>query len=128
MIDWLKRANGMNPAFRKVCGFQPPFAADSQMMAEITQETARADAFDLLYSSKEVEIYGFRILRRNGRIKLYDIRFMASLLGYEAWLIVAGLIAVNKDSQLNNQIREAKRSLIKAIDDQWGIDLMLKEG
>lgn len=127
MLDWLKRANGLNPHFRKVCGFQPPFAADSQMMAEITQETMRADAFDLLYASKEVEVYGFRILRRNGRLKLYDIRFIAALLGYEAWLVVAGLLAVNRDSQLDYQIKAAKKALIQAVNDQWGVDMMIKE-
>lgn len=126
MREWLLQANAMNPQLRMVCGFQPPFEADADAMAVITARTASADDFTMIYSTPEIEIYRIQTLVRPTGVMLYDLKFIASLVGYESWIISQGLIAVNHVSQLDWQIKRAKRRLIAMINDVWGIDLMKK--
>ena len=54
---------------------------------------------------------------------MHDIKFIAALNGYESWIVVQGLIAFNEDKQANNQIRHAKKMLIKAMSDIWGVEI-----
>lgn len=57
----------------------------------------------------------------------YDIRYIAALVGYESWLISAGLIAVNRDFQLKPHLKRGKLALAKAIYDIWGIDIRISK-
>lgn len=127
MRKWLELANGLNPQFRPICGFQPVFEADADMMNTILQEVQTADYFDILYTSPQVEVYSLCVLRKDGFIRFHDIRFIASLVGQEEWLVIAGLIAVNRDSQLKPQVKMAKKKLVKAINRKWHIDIRLKK-
>lgn len=127
MREWLVKVNGTNPQFRPVCGFQPVYEADAGKMNILLSEAVQADHFDMLYASDQVEVYAMHILRRTDPIRFHDVRYIASLVGYEEWLVSAGLIAVNRDSQLNPQLRRAKRDLARAINDIWGIDVRIKK-
>ena len=98
------------------------------MMNKILQEVQTADYFDILNTSPQVEIYSLCVLRKDSFIRFHDIRFIASLVGQEKWLIIAGLIAVNRDSQLNPQIKIAKKKLVNAINHKWKLDIRLKKG
>ena len=127
MKKWLSKANAMNPHAKKVCGFQSPFEADFDSMKVVLQDYRDADVFDLIYDNKEVIVYEYRNLLNDSSIKFWDIKYIAQLIGYEAWLVVSGLIAVNRNSQLDYQIRLAKMSLIAAIENIWGVSLKKKE-
>ena len=126
MRELLERANAANPQFRPICGFQPAFEADANMMQIVTAEATEADEFDLLYENKEVDVYIIQTQRRNGRIKLYDIKLIGDLRGYEEWLVVEGLIAVSHISQFNSQLKRGKIKLIEAMRDIWGVELQKK--
>ena len=126
MREWLLQANAMNPQLHMVCGFQPPFEADADAMAVITARTAAADDFTMIYQTPEVEVYRLQTLVRPTGVMLYDLKFIAALVGYESWIISQGLIAVNRISQLDWQVKRAKRRLVESINDIWGIDLRKK--
>ena len=127
MREWLKKVNGTNPQSRMICGFQPVYEADADALETLLQETMEADYFDILYTSPEVEVYTMCILRKDGFIRFHDIRFIAHLIDHESWLVSAGLIAVNRDSQLKPQVKKAKKALVRAINDIWGIDISLRK-
>ena len=127
MRELLEKANAQNPQFKPICGFQPVFEANAESLQIIMQDSANADHFDLLYSGKGVDIFQLDTLVSPGKIRLYDIKLISGLTGYEEWLVVQGLIAACRDDQLSPQIKRAKIALIRAISDIWGIDLMKKE-
>lgn len=126
MREWLLQANAMNPQLRMICGFQPPFVADGAAMNVICARSSQADDFTMIFSTPEVEVYRLQTLVRPRSVMLYDMKFIASLIGYESWIVSQGLIAVNRESQLDWQIKRAKRRLIAMVNDVWGIDLMKK--
>jgi len=121
--ELLERANVENPQFRPICGFQAAFEADASMLSIVTAEAIDADEFDMIYSGKEVEVYLIQTQRTNGKIKLFDVKFIGDLIGYEEWIVVQGLIAVTRLDQLSSQYRQAKMMLIKAMEDIWGVNL-----
>lgn len=125
--ELMEKANAMNPQFRPICGFQPAFDVDADGLQIVLADSSKSDHFDLIYATKEVEIYQLDTLVSPGRIRLYDTKLIAGLIGYESWIIVQGLLAVNREDQLAWQLKRAKRELIQAIDKIWGIDLMKKE-
>ena len=113
MRELLECANAAKPQFRPICGFQPAFEADANMMQIVTAEVMEADEFDLLYENEEVDVYIIQTQRRNGRIKLFDVKLIGDLRGYEEWLVVEGLIAVSHISQFNSQLKRGKIKLIE---------------
>lgn len=123
MKKWLTKANIMNPHARMVCGFQPPFEADFEAMKVILREFDQAKEYNFIYEDNDVIVYEYKNLLQQSPFRYWDIKYIAQLLRYEAWLVVSGLIVVNNDRQLNIQIRNAKRSLVKAIKDIWGVTL-----
>lgn len=127
MREWLTKVNGTNPQAKAFCGFQPVYLADADIMQIVLEESQDADYFDILYTSTEVEVYCMCILRKDGYIRFYDIRYIAALVGYESWLISAGLIAVNRDFQLKPHLKRGKLALTKAIYDIWGIDIRISK-
>ena len=126
MREWLQIANVANPQAQKVCGFQPPFLADFETIQAVMQGVAAADDFDLIYDNKEVMVYQYVNRLHAGRIRTYDIKFIGDLVGYESWLVVQGLIAVNREEQIQYQVKQAKRMLIQAMKDIWGVVLQKK--
>lgn len=126
MREWLQIANVANPQAQKVCGFQAPFLADFETIQAVMQGAAAADDFDLIYDNKEVMVYQYVNRLHAGRIQTYDIKFIGDLVGYESWLVVQGLIAVNREDQIQYQVKQAKRMLIQAMKDIWGVDLQKK--
>ena len=126
MREWLKTANAMNPQARMVCGFQPPFEADYDMMLGVLKGVGTADSFELIFDTDELTVFQYVNRLNPGRIRMYDIKYIADLTDYESWLVVQGLIAVNRDDQILYQVKRAKRMLIQAIRDIWGIELQKK--
>lgn len=126
MREFLLEANAGNPQARMICGFQPAFECNADQLTDILQFSQVSDQFDLLFVNDEVEVYQVKRIRRNGQVKMHDIKFIAALNGYESWIVVQGLIAFNHDKQAKTQIRHAKKMLIKAMSDIW--DVTVKKG
>lgn len=120
-------ANIGNPQAKAIAGFQNPFMAEWETIELIVQDAAAADTFEIIFSNDDLEVYEYRRRIASGRVKLIDIKYIASLIMYEGWIVIQGLIAFTMDSGLNCQIISAKRSLIQSIYDLWGFDLMSKE-
>lgn len=120
--ELLERANAMNPQFRPICGFQPAFEADATGLGVITSDAVEADEFELIYHNEEVDVYYIQTQRTHGKVKLFDVKFIGDLIGYEEWLVVQGLIAVNRIDQLQAQYRVGKKMLVKAMQDIWGVE------
>lgn len=127
MREWLNKANSMNSQAKSVCGFQGPYEADFDAMQVILAESISADEFSQIYEGDEVNVYEYVKQRKSKPFKLYGIKYIASLIGYEAFLVVSGLIAVNRDEQLYPQVKRAKKALLRAVADIWGIAIRKKE-
>jgi hypothetical protein len=127
MRELLQKANAMNPQFRPICGFQPAFKADADMLTVIMQDSFNSDHFDMVYTGKGVDVFQLDTLVSPNKIRMYDVKLIAARWGKEEWIVVQGLIAAYKDEQVVSQIKRAKIQLIKAINVNWGIDLMKKE-
>lgn len=131
MREWLMQANAMNPQFRPICGFQPPYEADFEAMQVILRDCIAADDLRMIFENEEVVVYQYvnqvnKLKLAQPRIRLYDIKFIAALIGYETWLIVSGLIAVNRDDQVYYQVKQAKKKLLQAMNDIWGVEVKKK--
>ena len=126
MREFLLEANLGNPQARMICGFQPAFEANTEQLVNVLQFSQASDQFDLLFVNDKVEVYQVTRIRRSGKIKLHDMKFIAALNGYESWIVVQGLIAFNEGKEPSNQIRHAKKMLIKAMSDMW--DVTVKKG
>lgn len=127
MIDWFKRVNGLNPQFRKVCGFLPCFEADFEAMNQYTMESGTADFFEMLYSSQVVEVYMLRFLRKDRNPQFHDVRLIAHNVKDDKYIVKSGLIAVNHKTQLKPHIRRAKKDLIRFISEKWNITFPKKD-
>lgn len=126
MREWLEKANAMNPQAKLVCGFQPAFLADYKAINIILSDSMTADEFDLVYETDAIAVYQYANQFKYRPFMLFDIKYIADLVGFESWIVVQGLIAATHADHVIRQANDAKRMLIKAIWDIWGIDLQKK--
>lgn len=122
MRELLAKANAGNPLARQVCGFQPAFCAEYSDMVEVTNGIENADILDMIYESTSTEVYIAVTKEREGGVTLFNVKLIAALRNYEHWLVVQGLIAVNRKEQMKTHIRQGKKMLVKAMEDIWGIE------
>lgn len=127
--ELLEQANAENPQFKPIWGFQPAFEVGAESLAIITAGLAEFDEFSQIYDGKEVNVYFAQTLRCGHSprdIKMYDIKIIGELKDYESWIVVQGLILVNRVSQLGTFVKQGKKMLIKAMDDIWSVNVMKK--
>ena len=117
MREKLDIANACNPKMRSIIGFQSPFTADIQSLEIITQGSATADAFDMVYDNGTISVYRIFNQLDSGPVKSFDAKFIAERAARDRWIVCQGLICVSDVCHVAAQERYAKKLLLAAIKD-----------
>lgn len=123
MREKLDIANACNPKMRSIIGFQSPFTADIQSLEIITQGSATADAFDMVYDNGTISVYRIFNQLDSGPVKSFDVKYIAERAARDRWIVCQGLICVSDVCHVAAQERHAKKLLIAAIKREWGVTL-----